>query len=229
MYLSSDLYQLHRRRPTGIAIALLAGWAAMFALYVVSPAVADRLLWDLSREAFSWTGALLLPVAWGPSSNISVLGLALGALVFWFFGSDLEFRLGRRRFGLYLLTASLAGFAVAWLWTRAFAGGVATFAPNLAWAAAWAAVRLHRDKTLAWKNYGLGRIAILQWVMLGALAVRLLLAWVGDEALDQALGAVATVLVASFFLEPRWPLRLRAWWILRRNRFGRKRNRWGYN
>lgn len=229
MYLSSELYQLHRRRPTGLSAWLLVGWAAMLGLYIVAPRVADRWLWDLSRDAFSWTGALLLPVAWGPSSRIAVPGLAMATVVFWFFGSDLEFRLGRRRFVTVLLVAALAGFAVAWLWSRAFAGGIATIAPNLAWAAAWAVCSLHRDKVLAWKNYGMGRLAILRWFLLGGLAVRLLLARVGDEPLDQALGTLATVLVAAFFLDPRWPLRLRAWWVLRRNRFGRKKNRWGYN
>lgn len=229
MYLSSDLYQLHRRRPAGLSTVLLAGWAAMLVFYIVAPGVADRLLWDLSREAFSWTGALLLPVAWGSSSHIAVPGLAMAALMFWFFGVDLEFRLGRRRFVSYLLVTSLAGFAVAWLWSRAFPGSVATIAPNLAWAAAYATCRLHRDKVLAWKNYGLGQIAILQWFLLGGLVVRVLLSWAGDEPLDQALGTVATVLVAAFFLDPRWPLRVRAWWILRRGRFGKKKNRWGYN
>jgi len=229
MYLSSDLYPLHTRKPVRLSAGLLFLWAAMFGFYIVAPALVDRLLWHLSDTAFSWTGALLLPVAWGSSSQISVLGLVLSSLVFWFFGDDLEFRMGRRRFVVFLLTSAAVGLLVSWAWSRAFSGHVASLAPNLAWAAAYAACRLHRDKMIVWKNYGLGKIGVLFYFLLGGLVLQVLLTWASEEPLDQALGFVATVLVAAFFLEPRWPLRLRAWWVLRRNRFGKRKNRWGYN
>jgi len=229
MFLSSDLYPLHTRRPARLSALVLLGWAGMFVFYIVAPALVDRLLWHLSDKGFSWTGALLLPVVWGPSSQISVLGLALGSLVFWFFGDDLEFRLGRRRFIAYLLFSAFAGLLVSWAWSRAFSGHVASIAPNLAWAAAYAACRLHRGKMLVWKNYGLGKVGILFYFLLGGLALQVLLTWASGEPLDQALGFVATVLVAAFFLEPRWPMRLRAWWILRRNRYGKRGGRWGFN
>ncbi len=229
MFLSSDHYPLHTRKPARLSALVLMAWAGMFVLYIVAPTLVDRWLWHLSETAFSWTGALLLPVAWGPSSNINVLGLVLGSLVFWFFGDDLEFRLGRRRFILFLLTSSAAGFLVSWAWSRAFSGHVASLAPNLAWALALAACRLHRNKLVVWKNYGLGKVAVLFYLLLGGLAVQVLLTWVSDEPMDQSLGFVATVVTAAFFLEPRWPARLRAWWILRRNRFGKRGGRWGYN
>ncbi len=228
MYLSTDLFELHTKKPRGLARWLLIGWAVMLALVLLAPNTMDKLLWN-PGEWFSVTGLFLLPFVWGNSVHIQTLGALLAGITMWFFGSDLEFRLGRRRFLAYLSVASMAGFAGSWGWARLFQGQVPSLAPYMALSVAYGACRLHRKKVLVWRQYGLGKVSVLFLLLLGGVALNLLLTAFSAEPLDQAIGSLCTLLTASFFLEPRWPKGLRAWWILRKNRFGKHKGRWGYN
>ncbi len=222
-----SIFQLQGRRPRGTSRFLLAGWAAMFVLLILAPSLVDRLVWFPSRESFSVTGVLLLPVVWGTSAAVQIVGLLLAFALFWFFGDDVEFRLGRRRFLVYLGITAAAGFFVSYAWARLFSGHAASIAPYLSWALAFASCRLHAGQQLAWRRYALGSFSMLTWILLGALALGILLDTAGPEPLDQSMGALATVGAGAFWFDPRWLRRLWVRWKKHRG-FGKRNGMWGY-
>lgn len=225
----SNIFFLPTSKPRGVSRVVLIAWGAMLILLILAPGLVDRLLWFPSHELFSITGLLLLPAVWGHSAAVSMVGLLASSALFWFFGDDVERRMGRRLFLKYLALTSGAGFAASYLWARIFAGHPATAAPFMAWALAFAACRLHAGQMLAWRNYGLGHFGMLTVFLLGAAALFLLLSAAGDEPMDQAVGALATLATAAFWFDPHWVGRLRAHWKLRRGRFGKRNGFWGYN
>lgn len=229
MLYANDIYMLHGRAPRGFSRFLLMSWAAMLVLLILAPALVDRLLWFPFAEFFSLTGFFLLPAVWGPSAAVQITGLLLASALFWFFGDDVQTRLGTRRFIAYLGITAAAGLFASIFWARLFSfGHAASVAPYLAWALAFAVCRLHAHRVLVWKRYALGRFSTLFYILLGALALNLLLFAAGNEPADQAIGALFAVAAAAFWFDPRWPRRLRAWWMLRRGRFGKHRGLWGY-
>jgi hypothetical protein len=200
----------------------------MLVLLILAPSVVDRLLWFPPIEFFSLTGFVLLPAVWGSSAAVQIVGLLASSALFWFFGDDVEVRMGTRRFLTYLGFTAAAGFLASFVWARLFSGHAASMAPFMAWALAFASCRPHARQILVWKRYALGSFIVLFYILLGSLALNLLLSAAGEEPMDQAVGALVAVTAAAFWFEPQWPRRLRAWWRLRRGRFGKRNGMWGY-
>lgn len=228
MMYAHDIHFLHGGAPRGMARWLLGSWFLMLLLLILAPSLVDRLVWFPSVQWFSLTGFLLLPAVWGFSAAVQIVGLFVSSALFWFFGDDVESRMGTRRFLMYLGVTATSGFLVAFLWARFFAGHVATVAPYLAWSLAFAACRLHTRQILVWKRYALGSFWVLFYFLLISLALNLLVTLASEEPMDQAMGALATVTTSAYWFDHQWPRRVYAWWKLRRRHFGKRNGTWGY-
>jgi hypothetical protein len=212
-------FRLSKKKPQGFIFYLLVFWAVMIGMLIVFPKIVDKIIWFPSLKIFNPLGILTSPASWGSSKNINIGGFLLSAFTLYFFGDEVKLKMGKIKFYIYLFYTVSAGFFV-FLFISFFTfTGVATFAPNIAIAVAYAMYRVHFTKHLVYKSYLVGKLSYIPWFLYISITLFLIINLVKGQVWAHHMSYLITLIGANIFFDKGIPKKLLMW---------HKKKRWSH-
>ncbi|MGM0596474.1 MAG: hypothetical protein ACQES9_05480 [Myxococcota bacterium] len=220
---SQPALQLYKSQPHKYGFILPGAWLLNLILLLFSDEALDKLAWFPSFQGFSVLKLLASPFSWGHSKDYNMLGLLVALLFMWFLAPKVNRRLSIRRLLTYFAVTILPALGLEFLLSYFFYTGQLSLAVNILLVYAFALYRLNRSKIIIFKQYMLGKVKYIPWLLYGFTGLGFVLS-LFDRDMSTAgyISSGLSLLLANIFFDPRLPAK----WLRRFKFWRRKRKMW---